>query len=311
VRGSIIALALLALSAGCGGADPSNPAPPGMHEALRVRTATTQGPTVDAQFFEGELPAPVSDGPAFDRENTGLNWAEVLQGGSLKIDGAAQATATGVAVKLEKLGSGYWVAPTLTPAYDSNGQPTVQFSVFLDLARDVPSGTYDLALSAVDELGRHGPWFTTTLTVAPIVPQGDLVVSLAWDVNADLDLHVTIPGGKEVSSKQPTTVADPASIDWTKDLPDTIGRLDRDSNKGCVIDSIRTEDFVWPKAPAAGTYEVRVDMFSACSQPAASFTVNVSAMGQVAQTQSGRLLAIDADNGTGPFLYVTQFTVSP
>jgi hypothetical protein len=274
-----------------------------------VRTATTQGPTIAAQFFEGELPTAVPDGPAFDLSNTSTNWSDVLQGGSFKIDGAAQASATGVAVEVAQLGSGYWVAPTLTPAYDSNGQPTVQFSVTLDFARDVPPGAYEVELSAVDELGRHGAWFTTPLTVVPIVPSGDLVVSLAWDVNADLDLYVTIPGGKVVSSKAPTSALDPASIDWTKELPATVGRLDRDSNKACAIDSIRTEDFVWPSSVAAGAYQVNVSMFSACSQPAASFTVNVIAMGQIVLTRSGRLLSTDADNGAGPFLFVTPFTV--
>ena len=213
MKRAVLLLFYLALGS-CGG-DPVGAAPLGMQEPLRVRTATTQGTTVAAQFFEGELPAAVPDGPGFDRENTGINWSNVLQGGSFKIDGAAQASATGVAVKLAPLGSGYWVAPTLTPAYDSNGQPTVQFSVLLDLARDVSPGSYGIELSAVDELGRHGAWFTTPLTVDPIVPSGDLVVSLAWDVNADLDLYVTIPGGKVISSKQPTTVQDPASIDWT------------------------------------------------------------------------------------------------
>ena len=53
------------------------------------------------------------------------------------------------------------------------------------------------------------------------------------------------------------------------------GVLDHDSNRNCAIDGIQREDIVWQTAPAAGTYEVWVDLFSACGKPAVSFTVSL------------------------------------
>jgi hypothetical protein len=63
--------------------------------------------------------------------------------------------------------------------------------------------------------------------------------------------------------------------------------------------------------PEAGTYTVVVHSFNSCGRPATNFVFDLYIDGQAVaeQHKAGVLLDIDADNGTGPGLYVTQFTL--
>ncbi len=109
----------------------------------------------------------------------------------------------------------------------------------------------------------------------PAPPTGALVVSLNWDTEADLDLHVVIPN-----------VADPDDADRALDQAPigcrrspsaqpldptrlaTAPYLDFDSNANCVIDGLRQENVIFPTggAPPPGDYTVRVDTSSLCGQ---------------------------------------------
>lgn len=103
-------------------------------------------------------------------------------------------------------------------------------------------------------------------------------------------------------------------------------QFDRDSLQSCVPDGIREEDLVFADQPAPGNYDVRVDPFAACGQPAAHFTVNVYLSLPADQcaacrnsqststcagcqlgliyTQSGELLASQVTGGASPGLFV-------
>ena len=81
-----------------------------------------------------------------------------------------------------------------------------------------------------------------------------LLVSLRWDTEADLDLHVVIPNG--------TVRSDDDRI-WSKPRrpPGQMvdagayksgGILDFDSNANCVIDGRRQENVSWTVAPPSG-----------------------------------------------------------
>ncbi|MFT3769962.1 MAG: hypothetical protein QM820_31425 [Minicystis sp.] len=133
-------------------------------------------------------------------------------------------------------------------------------------------------------------------------PKGKVVISLHWDSPADLDLHLTNPDGSEIDPKHPS--AEPidggTSADDPYIYPPGTGVLNRDSNGSCIQDGFREEDIVFAEAPLPGKYLLRVDMFASCSAPAANFVVTVREDGAVTQTIKGRLLDIDADNGTAP-----------
>jgi hypothetical protein len=153
----------------------------------------------------------------------------------------------------------------------------------------------------VDAAGRFGAPSVVSLTSAPPAPpNGTLVVSLSWDTEADLDLHVVVPGGVEVwagniNSYQlppPGTVQDASWQDG--------GILDFDSNAGCVIDGRRAENVVWQAPPPSGTYLVRVDTASLCGVPDARWTVTVFENGAQVASSEGESLPTDTRFSKGP-----------
>ncbi len=297
------AAAVMNLVAGCG-SDASSSAPSGLREPVRVRATLGSGETVAAQFVYGSIPNE-NGGPAMLAIDN--NQTLVFPGEYGKsFGGTVGNTATAAALKIDELGSGYWVAPVYLPSSEIAGGLT--WKVKLDFARDVSPGLYHVRAVGVDEAGRVGSPMTAQLYLQPGLPTGDLVVSLTWDVNADLDLHVVGPDGLDVGPK--LAGASPMATGLLDAGGTNAGVLDRDSNASCSIDSWRMENAAWAAAPP-GLYRVYVDMFSACGQPSATFTVRVFRRELEYLTQSGRLLSIDADNGSGPYLQVSSFELAP
>jgi uncharacterized protein YfaP (DUF2135 family) len=111
-----------------------------------------------------------------------------------------------------------------------------------------------------------------------------LVISLSWDTQSDLDLHVVTPSGaiiwaKNINSNDPQT-----SSDWMSG-----GILDFDSNSNCQIDGLRREDAYWTEPPQPGHYIVRVDAYSLCGQGQADWTVTAQLNGMSLGKASGFL----------------------
>jgi hypothetical protein len=100
---------------------------------------------------------------------------------------------------------------------------------------------------------------------------------VAWDTEADLDLHVRIPNPTndkmptyDVWAKAPRALPPPPEgTDYTPAELDAGGRLLFDSNAQCVIDGQRYEELVFPMGVPAGPIEVRVDTFSLCGEATA------------------------------------------
>jgi hypothetical protein len=255
---------------------------------------------VQAQFFSGELPEG-TDGPTV----TITNRQSAIFPGTLgkKIGGNAGSTATGVAIKFIGLGTGYWVVPTTLLDTDQMG--TILWDAQLAFSRDIPTGKQLLRAVASDAQGRYGQQTEVPLVVQPLIPPGPVVASLNWDTNADLDLHIVTPDGKTIDPKHPATAT---KVNGT--YPPGTAVLDRDSNAACAIDGIRQENVVWNTYPAAGIYLAKVDMFSACGEPAANFAFRLYIDGVPTEPVAGRLLSIHADSG-GPGLAITNFTIQP
>jgi hypothetical protein len=287
--------------AACGGTS----APSGAGEPIRVH---------GGQFFEGALPTG-SAGPAITTLNSQNN--AVPQGEEeKKLGGDAKKGAYSVAVRFEDLGTGYWVVPVGPEDPQTDGDLTWDTSS--DFARDIQLGKHTLGFVAADQDGNWGPIFELPIVITPSVPDGKVVLSLTWDADVDLDLHLIAPDGKELDPKHVTTSADPdAGLDPTSGGAG-VGILDRDSNGACSIDGRRQEDIVFATAPAPGHYLVRVDMFSACGLPSVSFTVNEYVPGDAVvdggtppmalrRKFPGRLLDVDADGGgPGSGLFVAE-----
>jgi hypothetical protein len=79
---------------------------------------------------------------------------------------------------------------------------------------------------------------------------GALVISLDWDTEADLDLHVQLPsdgdaGVNEIWSRKPSGLPF-GSAGASVDSGMQAGYLDFDSNSMCVIDGRREENVIFP-----------------------------------------------------------------
>jgi hypothetical protein len=331
VPGAACALAL-GVVGGAACAGPQVSATQALGEPIRVESG---------QFFAGSLPGlpPIAEsadggdaGASVSPEVTDVSLANTaIAPGSagVLISGHATATAQAVALRFGDLGSGYWVVPVGPPDPTDGNLPTWQF--LADFGRDIAPGFHDLLFAAIDAGGSSGTQYDQPVCVDTPVPDNlnvcvpkrpppAAVLSLTWDAPVDLDLIVEDPSGAFVGGKIRALGIEggvPASPSATA----ANGVLDRDSNANCVIDEIDREDIVWQTEPPRGTYQVWVDMFSACHQPAASFSVALwrseprpdggaqELVEQQPVVAVGDLTASQATGGAGLGLYVGAFVL--
>jgi hypothetical protein len=241
-----------------------------------------------AQFVAGPTPADRT-GPevaALDLLSTTIwpGYANKPLGGTL----GASATSATLALSGDE---GYWVVPAGVPDVSAPALPT--FRAFAAFSGSLASGAYTLEVRAVDAAGHFGVPKRQTLTALALAPSravsGALTVTLTWDTEADLDLHVVDPANHEIYH------GEPSSQDlFAASAPDaSFGVLDVDSNADCVLDGLRQEDVIWAAEPPSGHYSVRVDTPSLCGQPDAHWTVQVTLDG--AAIASARGLSLDTD----------------
>ena len=288
MRGLALSL-LLGCAAGCGGASADS----GLTAYLRLS---------GAQFVRGEL-IPQSDAPAPLVTSINLPTTKVAPGvQNLPLSGDV---ANGSSVLVGLAGdTGHWIVPATFADFQMPGE--FLFQTKMSLSPDVPAGKQTLVVRGVDSQGTAGPAQKLDLDVSPAVPTGALVISLAWDTEADLDLHVLAPNVNdpttpiEIWSKTPVglpthALGTPplAGADLAAALA-AAGKLDFDSNAGCVIDGRRQENVVFAEGPPPGDYTVRVDAFSLCGQLAAQWQVT-AALGDGTPAGAARWEATDAD----------------
>jgi hypothetical protein len=311
---------LSALLLGCG-----EPVKAGLDEPLRVRDL--------GQFFEGELPGspPLTSAQTAAGEVAALPTVTAVDGASgvlrhgdpeRRLRGRLSPDAASVAVRFPALGSGYWVVPARTP--DPAFQGELNFEMSVELSRALPPGIHELLFAAVDMDGHSGTQRSVGLCVLPPFPDNlnacdpkreppNTIVSLEWDVEADLDLQVLTPDGVLVDAKNPSTDAEPARPSSDR------GTLDHDAGAGCASDGLRRENLIFERLPGAGEYLVYANLFSPCRERAVRFTVSIlnAEFGERADTfrvaetyrRSGVLLAAQANGGSRLGLFVTKFVV--
>lgn len=315
-----------ALTPSCGGED----APLGLDEPIRVRGAAfKEGPlpgAPPAATASSGPPASVVPGPQVTAIESANN---ILRPGQLekRLLGRTSPDAVALGLRFDGLGTGYWLLGLDAPDPTANNEPT--WEALCDLSTRVPPGLHRLLFAAVNEAGVAGPQREQKVCVLPPYPDNlnacdpkieppAAVLALAWDSNVDLDLVVETPGGKTLSAKRPTT--SPLNETGAPTLPATapgVGVLDRDANGGCVLDGVRREHVVWQSSPTPGTYYVRANLFDACGEGSVRFVVSLLLPEDRPDGQGrtlveklripGQLVALDANGGGGPGLFVTQF----
>lgn len=279
----------------------------------------------DAVFREGALPGtpPIPDGmspPSGVPLVTSIESpSEVFIEGQLDrhVTGRTSADAYAIAVRFDDIGTGYFTLPV--GASDPAFMGERDFDVDFDVGTRVASGITHFSIVAIDGSGNAGPRSDLDACIVDGAIPGDFSVCdatipppaaaivLRWDADANLDLVVTTPDGRRVDADHPitTTPSDP-----------TAGRFVRDSNANCIVDGRNEEALVWNEAPVgAGAFFVGVDLFAACGTPGAHFDVEIlerqtrddgTMALAITQHVSGQLLALQADEGRLPPLYVTD-----
>lgn len=247
----------------------------------------------------------------------------------LVLSGHATTNGQTLGVRFADLGSGYWVVPLGPPDPSDNNLLTWQ--VGADFAKNLPPGFHDLLFAAIGAEGTGGVESELTVCVdtpvpdnlnicAPTRPPPTAVLSLSWDTPVDLELIVETPSGTMIGGSSAAAMTLDGGVPSATVTSASGATLDRESNRNCVIDNIDRDDLVWQASPAAGTYQVWVDLFRACGQPAATFTVSL----WLAETQSdgnerlveqspplasGELTAAQANGGSSSGLFVGSFVL--
>ncbi|MGO8996450.1 MAG: hypothetical protein ACLQVI_24305 [Polyangiaceae bacterium] len=260
------------------------------------------------QFIRGPMPSGSTSGPAVDKIL--LVNADIWPGrNNFPIGGDLGTTATAAALGLRG-DVGYWVVPAGVPNYLTPTLPSVNATA--EFALGIVPGTYTLVYEAIDDKGTYGLPSSTILyeEPSPLNPPatGALVVTLTWDTESNLSLHVVDPAAQEIYWGAQST-APPLSF---QDVDGgSYGYIDYDSNANCVIDGLRREDAIWPDPPPPGQYTVRVDTPSLCGQAEANWTVKVVLEGKQIADVTGIALPPDTwgSHGIGSGVLALQFTV--
>jgi hypothetical protein len=283
----------------------------GLEADLRVSGAT---------FIQGNEPTAVASGPTVSVPQTSVNAVQLGQI-NVKLSGQLSDDAAAVAFHLEG-DIGYW-----TQAAGAGDITNLGFSAALSFSPNAAisdAGTLVVDISAIDSQGHFGPPTAFPFNTIPGFPAGaNLVVSLNWDTESDLDLHVITPDGTEIWSQKRSEYV-PPTYPKVSAPPTTIknyyGYLDFDSNAQCVIDGRREENAVWQVQspdggpnPPLGHYVVRVDDWSLCGTQEANYQVNVYYKGEVIEHIAGVSLPFNTrpPHGAGAGITVLSFDISP
>jgi hypothetical protein len=290
----------------------SEPAELGLDEPLRVSGAV---------FKSGKLPGAAPDDTApegqlmlttIETNNTVVHPGQVGK----RISGRAKDAGYSVAVKLDGLGSGYWVKP-LDEA-DSVYPGELAFRLDLELAHNLPLGIKNLLFTVIDSSGRRAGRqqklqlcstnrYDRALNACDATQKPPAaIISLSWDTSADLDLVVRTPDGELVDARHPSTLTDPA-LEGDQDL-DYQGVLYTEDARRCGGQSGQHEDLVWANEIPSGRYDVFVNLFDFCNVPATFFRVRAFVreelddgtfdLIQIADAEVGQLLEDEANGGS-------------
>jgi hypothetical protein len=243
-----------------------------------------------AQWRPGPPPDDEAGPPVLDVALPRLTF--VRDGASQRLAGTLAPGATAAWVGLDG-DSGGWIITAGSPSVDAPTAPTLTAEAAITPSTAL--GPQVLRVIAIDEQAQPGPARSIMILVEDVPPPpGTLVVSLAWQGRADLDLHVIAPDGGEAWSGDPNTWEPPPP--GTPIDPDAWragGLLDRDGNAACHRDARPRENVVWTAAPPPGRYRVRVDARSLCGDAVAYYDVALFRDG--APIASGRGVATPAD----------------
>lgn len=291
-RIAVVMVATALAGAACDNDNPSPFAPTqgGVSASLQdfVASASIDGQT--GQLRMGAIPAE-SGGPVVEVSgnrtivNGGTSTLAVTAGTGIRRVFVAMA---GTSMGLSREGAGGFGGYFDVPS----GASAATVSLLLAFSQEIPTSPFNLFIAAEDDSGAVGPFSTVTFDALQ-VGTGDVQVTLSWDSDADVDLHVVDPSGEEIYFANRSSASG--------------GELDLDSNAGCSLDNVRNENITWPVGAAPrGTYIVRVDYWSNCGVARTNYTVLVNNGGEV-EIFSGFFTGPGDNGGLGSGVEITRF----
>ena len=168
---------------------------------------------------------------------------------------------------------------------------TRSVNLLLQFPQSLASTAFDLILGAESSAGLLGSFLRVPAAVT-VVGTGDIQISLSWDTNADLDLHVVEPSGEEIY--------------YYNSISNSGGTLDLDSNAECSRGP-RNENVTWPSGRAPrGHYVVRVNHWSNCGARLTNYVVRVIA-GEHSEVHTGSFTGPGNRGGRGDGITITTF----
>jgi hypothetical protein len=302
------ALATFAILAG--GCDSGASPDPGVTALMRLSGT-------GVQFVPGTLTTdPMADAPTMQAISISTNV--VFPGATGRPLSGSALGSHAVLIALDG-DSGHWIVPSGQPDTETLG--AFDFSATLSVSPLLPldPAKRSLLFRAVDVDGNVGPPLSLDLKVRSLgAADGQpLVVTVEWDTEADLDLKLRVPNVNDPSTpidvwtKHRVALPQLGNSDppYTDDDVKTAAGLDYDSNANCVLDGLRRENVVFPAAPAAGQYEVRIDATSLCGQVAARWHAFAVANGTDLLGEAyGQVGDIDTQSSHGPATGTLAFT---
>lgn len=214
-------------------------------------------------FKNASFPAATSD---LQLNNVQAN-EQVLLGGSSFISFDMSVAVNKILVGIQNVDGYFEVVPTDSRSFNYN------FIIIINQTMSEESFTLQIAI--IDENGQISQSYFITLNVL-LAGTGQLQVSLSFDNEKDVDLHLIEPNGCHIY------YGNRRSLNG--------GELDVDSNPGCFIDSINNENIFYTDSAyiEPGIYKVYVDLWENCDPSIpTNFVLSVFYNGSLISTTTG------------------------
>ncbi|MGQ0721365.1 MAG: YfaP family protein [Candidatus Eiseniibacteriota bacterium] len=278
--------ASLALCVGGCNDEPSSPSAEGESVADYVASVSVGG--TEGTLRTSGIPRPTSGGPSISVDG----HLTIVNGGtatlSLTSDAPFETVYVAGSSPISALFipvSGFFEIPMPVSGTSAD--------VLLTFPQALPSEDFELYFAVGDAEGQVGTVAETPFN-ALVVGTGDVQVTVSWDSEADVDLHVVDPAGNEIY--------------WADRQSPTGGQLDLDSNAACAGDGVSNENITWGVGLAPqGTYTVRLDYWSNCNASQTKYTVLINNGGTIA-IHHGTFTGAGDQGGFGSGILIDTFT---
>ncbi len=259
MRFAMIAALALGVSA-CGEDETSSPSPEG--ETVAEYVASVSVEETEGTLQTSAIPRPTSGGPEIEVDG----HLTIVNGGTATLALMSPTAFDKVYVAGSSPISGLFIP--VSGYFEIDLPAPTQFATLLiTFPQVLPDPDFQLYFAASDPEGNVGTLMERSFD-AIVVGTGDVQVTVTWDSDSDVDLHVVDPGGYEIY--------------WGDRSSPSGGVLDLDSNAACTIDNVRNENITWGIGIAPqGVYTVRLDYWSSCNATETNYTVLINNGGDI------------------------------